>query len=104
MGGDAQRALEHAQAALTFEPDNAEALVAARDAAQALGDHARAESYGRLLRAPGDGDGQQRWPVGGPGPEDNRWVESELDAEELAIPEGFTELDPEGLIETDRPQ
>jgi SpoVK/Ycf46/Vps4 family AAA+-type ATPase len=106
MGGDAQRALEHAQAALASQPDNAEALVAARDAAQALGDHARAESYGRLLRGGGtaDNDGPQRWPVGGPGTEDNRWVEADTDAEEIEIPEGFSELDPEGLIESDRPQ
>ena len=102
MGGDAQRALEHAQSALGTEPDNAEALAAARDAAQALGDHARAESYARLLRG---NDGPQRWPVGGPGPDDtNRWVENADEAEELHIPDGFTELDPEGLIEADRPQ
>jgi SpoVK/Ycf46/Vps4 family AAA+-type ATPase len=52
MAGDATRALEHAQAALAVAPDDAEALMAARDAAQALGDGARAESYSRLLGVP----------------------------------------------------
>jgi SpoVK/Ycf46/Vps4 family AAA+-type ATPase len=103
MGGDPERALEHAQAALASQPDNAEALVAARDASQALGDSTRAESYGRLLRGD-ENDGAQRRPVGGPDPEDNRWVESDDAVEELEIPEGFTELDPDGVIETDRPQ
>src|SRR4051812_8545526 len=104
MSGDAQNALEHAQAALATEPDNAEALLAARDAAQALGDHARADRYGRLLRGSTDGDAPTRWPVGGPPPEEpNRWVDA-TEPEEIEIPEGFTELDPEGLIETDRPQ
>jgi len=100
MSGDAERALEHAQAALATEPDSAEALAAARDAAQALGDHQRAESYTRLLRGFGDTDGPSRWPVGGPA--DERFIEAEPD--ELEMPPGFTELDPEGLIEEDRPR
>ena len=49
LAGDATRALEHAQAALNVEPDDTEALMAARDAAQALGDMARVHSYTRLL-------------------------------------------------------
>src|SRR3954454_5617910 len=102
MGGDAQKALEHAQAALASEPDNVEALVAARDAAQALGDHARAESYTRLLRGFHGGAAPEepaRWAVGD---ELGRW--SEDDEEELTIPDGFTELDAEGLIEAERPR
>src|SRR4051812_29687382 len=99
MVGDAQNALTHAQAALATEPDNAEALAAARDAAQALGDHARAESYARLLR--GGGEPPQRWPVGGPVEEPGRFVE---ELEEIEMPPGFTELDPEGLIEEERPR
>ena len=101
MAGDASRALEHAQAALANEPDSAEALAAARDAAQALGDTARAESYNRLLRG---GEGPQRWAVGGPAtpqPPDERWAEEGV--EEIDVGPSFTELDPEGLIEEDRP-
>jgi AAA+ superfamily predicted ATPase len=97
MAGDAARALEHAQAALSTAPDDTEALDAARDAAQALGDHARAESYSRLLRGFGDGPREQAEPVRGFG--DDRWAE-----EDLALGEEFTELDAEGLIETDRPR
>src|SRR3954468_1140876 len=55
MTGDAARALEHAQAALATSPDDAEALMPARDAAQALGHHARADGYSRLLRPFADG-------------------------------------------------
>jgi AAA+ superfamily predicted ATPase len=94
MAGDAARGLEHAQAALATEPDNTEALAAARDAAQALGDHTRVESYDRLLRGFDD-----REPVRGFGEE--RWVEEE---DELVIGDGFTELDPDGLIEPERPR
>jgi SpoVK/Ycf46/Vps4 family AAA+-type ATPase len=49
MGGDPARALEHAQVVLAQRPDHQDALVVAREAAQALGDGARAEAYGRLL-------------------------------------------------------
>jgi AAA+ superfamily predicted ATPase len=97
MAGDAARALEHAQAALTTAPDDAEALVAARDAAQALGDHARAEGYGRLLKA-FDSDEPAREAV--PGFGDDRWATDE----ELALGDEFTEFDPDGLIETGRPR
>jgi SpoVK/Ycf46/Vps4 family AAA+-type ATPase len=51
MAGDAARALEHAQVALAHAPDDTEALMAARDAAQALGDRERAQGYERLLGA-----------------------------------------------------
>jgi AAA+ superfamily predicted ATPase len=54
MGGDPAAALEHAQAVLAGQPDHADALTIAREAAQALGDSVRAEAYGRLLGlAPG---------------------------------------------------
>ncbi|HUB76206.1 MAG TPA: ATP-binding protein [Solirubrobacteraceae bacterium] len=52
LHGDPERALHHASAALEAEPDNAEALAAARDAARALGDERRAAAYERLLRPP----------------------------------------------------
>ena len=104
MGGDAGRALEHAQAALQTTPDDAQALVAARDAARALGDTARADSYARILRGfegatppPFESDE----PVPGFGP---RWAETDDPDDPIAIPEGFTELDPEGLIEAERPR
>jgi AAA+ superfamily predicted ATPase len=97
MAGDAERALEHAQAALASSPDDAEALVAARDAAQALGDHARAEGYNRLLRA-FDGDEPAREAVLGFG--EDRWAEEE----ELAFGDEFAELDADGLLETSRPR
>lgn len=105
MAGDPQRALEHAQAALAAEPDHTEALVTARDASRALGDHVKAERYDRLLGA-----------FGGFPPEPmaeldaDRWVETdpildEDDPEEpLAIPEGFAALDPDGLMAADRPR
>ena len=77
MSGDAGRALEHAQAALQTAPDNAEALVAARDAAQALGDTARARLYARMLRS-FEGTPpppfEPEAPVPGFGP---RWAETE---------------------------
>jgi SpoVK/Ycf46/Vps4 family AAA+-type ATPase len=59
MSGDAQRALAHAKAALSVTPDDTEALVVARDAAQAGGEKELAERYGRLL-----GIGSERVPVG----------------------------------------
>jgi SpoVK/Ycf46/Vps4 family AAA+-type ATPase len=49
MNGDAQRALEHAQAALSVAPDDTEALALARDAAQAGGDGELSGRYARLL-------------------------------------------------------
>src|SRR4051812_19418533 len=49
VAGDPARALEHAQAVLALEPDSAEALATARDAARALGDTTRADGYARLL-------------------------------------------------------
>jgi tetratricopeptide (TPR) repeat protein len=49
MNGDAQRALEHAQAALAQTPDDAEALALARDAARAAGQAELSDRYGRLL-------------------------------------------------------
>ncbi|WP_270006501.1 ATP-binding protein [Solirubrobacter deserti] len=107
MAGDAGRALEHAQAALAATPDHAEALAAARDAARALGDTTRAESYARILRGFGEEPRTPDEPVPGFGP---RWA-AETDSEELddteeplAIPEGFTELEPEGLVEAERPR
>ncbi len=99
MLGDAGRALEHAQSALNVAPDDAEALAAARDAARALGDTARADSYERLLQgfepAPEE--------MLGFGP---RWTEeTEPDEEPIALPvEDFTALDPEGLVEAERPR
>src|SRR3954468_13088736 len=92
MEGGAARALEHAQAALAAAPDDAEALAAARDAAQALGDHARAEGYTRLLRAFDDPDEPTREAVRGLG--EDRWVE-----DDLVLGEEFTELDADGLME-----
>ena len=100
MAGDATRALEHAQAALAIAPDNTEALIAARDAAQALGDHPRAESYTRLLRGFDDPEPTKE-AVRGYGEE--RWAPQE-DEEELDLGDGFAELDPDGLIEADRPR
>src|SRR3954468_4032019 len=97
MEGGAARALEHAQAALAAAPDDAEALAAARDAAQALGDHARAEGYTRLLRAFDDPDEPTREAVRGLG--EDRWVE-----DDLVLGEEFTELDADGLMETARPR
>jgi AAA+ superfamily predicted ATPase len=102
MGGDPQRALEHAQAALALEPDHAEALAVARDAARALGDNDKAERYGRLLGAFAE-------PIVPPAVDVDRWVETEPPAEEddeapLAIPEGFAALDSEGLMEAERPR
>src|SRR3954471_15713941 len=97
MAGDATRALEHAQAALAAAPDDAEALAAARDAAQALGDHARAEGYTRLLRAFDDADEPTREAVRGFG--EDRWVE-----DDLVLGDEFAELDADGLIETGRPR
>src|SRR4051794_21497629 len=105
MGGDAARALEHAQAALATAPDDAEALAAARDAAQALGDHARAESYTRLLRSMDGGRAQEDFIADDP----TRWA-LEDDAETLddrfAIPESGPagEFDDDGLLEAERPR
>jgi Flp pilus assembly protein TadD len=84
MSGDAGRALEHAQAALQTAPDDAEALVAARDAARALGDTARADSYARILRSfegttPPPFEPED--PVPGFGP---RWAEAEEPEEPIA--------------------
>jgi SpoVK/Ycf46/Vps4 family AAA+-type ATPase len=93
MSGDPARALEHAQAALAISPDDAEALMAARDAAQALGDTSRADSYARLL---GIGDAAPR-----PAPE------PEPEPEPQAVTEGgpdFLPDDVDGLIETERPK
>ena len=78
--------------------------MAARDAARALGDTARADSYARILRGfegtpPPPFEPEE--PVPGFGP---RWAETEDPEEPIAIPEGFTELDPEGLIEAERPR
>jgi SpoVK/Ycf46/Vps4 family AAA+-type ATPase len=49
MNGDPQRALEHAQAALSSAPDDAEALALARDCARAMGDQNLSGRYARLL-------------------------------------------------------
>ncbi|MDA0179595.1 AAA family ATPase [Solirubrobacter phytolaccae] len=104
MAGDPGRALEHAQAALSAEPDHAEALATARDASRALGDHDKAERYARLLG--GFADTAAAFDA-------DRWVETDagigpVDEDEtqgpLVIPEGFTELDPEGLPAPDRPR
>jgi AAA+ superfamily predicted ATPase len=97
MAGDAARALEHAQAALGVAPDDAEALAAARDAAQALGDRARAESYERLLRGGEDGYGAGPWAEG----EAEPWGEDER----FAVPaDPAGELDVDHLFEADRPR
>jgi len=100
MAGDPQRALEHAQAALANEPDHTEALVNARDAARALGDHAKAERYGRLLGTFDD-------PVSSF--DVDRWVETEPayddeTEEPLAIPDGFVELEPQHPLDAERPR
>jgi SpoVK/Ycf46/Vps4 family AAA+-type ATPase len=88
----------HLAGLLVMAGDAHEALAAARDAAQALGDHARAESYTRLLRGASEPPAPERWPV-----EDAaRFVDA--DAEEIEMPPGFTDFDPEGLIEEDRPR
>jgi SpoVK/Ycf46/Vps4 family AAA+-type ATPase len=89
MAGDATRALEHAQAALAIAPDDAEALMAARDAAQALGDGARASSYTRLLGLPPE-----------PAPEPEREREREV----LQDGPDFVPDDIEGILEADRPR
>jgi Flp pilus assembly protein TadD len=67
IGGDATRALTHAQAALGTRPDDTEALVIARDAAQATGERGLADTYTRLLglsptllQPPDDGDRADR--------------------------------------------
>src|SRR3954451_14729079 len=49
MAGDPGRALEHAEAALAAAPDDTEALLAARDAARALGDEPRSQAYAQRL-------------------------------------------------------
>jgi hypothetical protein len=49
LQGDPERALIHTAAILESEPDNAEALATARDAARALGDEQRVAAYERLL-------------------------------------------------------
>ncbi len=49
LAGDPGRALEHAEAALAHVPEDTEALLAARDAAQALGDRDRAAGYEQRL-------------------------------------------------------
>jgi SpoVK/Ycf46/Vps4 family AAA+-type ATPase len=49
MAGDPGRALEHAEAALAAAPDDTEALLAARDAARALGDEPRSQGYAERL-------------------------------------------------------
>ncbi len=49
LGGDAKRALEHAQTLLKERPDDAAVLATARDAARALGETAVSEGYDRLL-------------------------------------------------------
>jgi SpoVK/Ycf46/Vps4 family AAA+-type ATPase len=53
MNGDAARALEHAQVALSRAPDDVESLVVARDAARAAGQGELAERYERLLELSG---------------------------------------------------
>jgi SpoVK/Ycf46/Vps4 family AAA+-type ATPase len=78
LAGDATRALEHAQAALGVAPDDAEALMAARDAAQALGDIQRANSYTRLLNI-------------------------NPTSEPIALPDLIPD-DLDGIVESDRPQ
>jgi SpoVK/Ycf46/Vps4 family AAA+-type ATPase len=88
MAGDATRALEHAQAALAVAPDDAEALMAARDAAQALGDSTRASSYSRLLGVP---------PEPEPEPERQTLFESPD-----FMPDDLDEID--GILEVERPR
>jgi SpoVK/Ycf46/Vps4 family AAA+-type ATPase len=86
MAGDATRALEHAQAALAVGPDDTEALMAARDAAQALGDSTRASGYARLLGVP---------PVREPEPERETVYED-------FVPDDLDEID--GILEVERPR
>lgn len=109
MAGDAGRALEHAQAALATAPDDAEALAAARDSARALGDAPRASSYDRILRS--FNEDSATWSDMPPPREDAmpgfgpRWADADATPDEpIAIPEGFTELDPDGLVEAERPR
>lgn len=85
MAGDPARALEHARSVLEREPDHTEALVNARDAARALGDHALAERYRRLLGAASEPFRSF---------DADRWVETEpADDDEteepFEIPDGF---------------
>lgn len=88
MAGDATRALEHPQAALAVTPDDPEALMAARDAAQALGDTTRASGYTRLLGLP-----QESTP------------EPELELREtLYDGPDFVPDDIDGILEADRPR
>jgi SpoVK/Ycf46/Vps4 family AAA+-type ATPase len=92
LGGDPARALEHAQAALAVSPDDTEALLTARDAARALGDAPRAESYSRLL---GDGSAARVPATGEPEPE----PEPPLDGDERPTATRVTLADVGGLEE-----
>lgn len=110
MSGDAGRALEHAQTALAIVPDDVEALAAARDGARALGDGARADAYHRILeRIVEDPADPATWSDMPPPREDAmpgfgpRWADAAPD-EPISLPKGFTELDPEGLVEAERPR
>ena len=60
LGGDATRALEHAQAVLVAEPDDTDTLLTARDAARAVGNHELAERYQRLLGVGGPPAAEER--------------------------------------------
>ncbi len=88
MAGDPARALEHAQAALAVAPDDAGALAAAYEAAVALGDRTRAESYERLMRRPAE-------PVAEIGPEPEDEPEEDL----VEAPPTVTLADVGGLEE-----
>ena len=91
FGGDPERALQHAQAALAVAPDHAEALATARDAARAMGDDARADSYARLLTGdpvPGNPTAVQHGPA---------TRQPELDVDDVAETPRVTLADVGGL-------
>src|SRR5690349_21187488 len=61
--GESERALAHCRTALDADPANVEALKLAAQAAEALGDNARAEGYHRLATALGGGADSPAPPV-----------------------------------------
>ena len=104
MGGDAQRALEHAQAALAHR---ARQRRGARRRPRRRAGARRPRPRGEL-RAPaarfGDGDAAAALAGRRPDGRARPLGRGSDDARRSRSREGFTELDPEGLIEADRPQ
>jgi hypothetical protein len=88
LGGDPTAALDHVGIVLTAQPDNAEALATARDAARALGDAERVAAYERLL-------GFSSTPAGEPVPlgaaEGRGEAEGEDDDDEAGEPAGYAD-------------